>query len=174
MHQHAAQSWIERQLREFTTEWRELMRVVEAAEFVQQIVTRANRGAGGRIDEGEGLDLAKLEGFHAQNDLGEVRPLDFRHGEAIALLKVILFVKADAQAIAHATGAAGTLIRAALRHRFHRQALGPRAWIVATHAGEAGIDHHGDARNGDGGLRDVRGDHDATFAPRLKHALLLR
>lgn len=73
---------------------------------MQQIVTGADGGADGRIDEGEVLDLAELEGFHAQDDLGEVGALDFRHGELVPLLKILLRVKADADAVLHAAGAA--------------------------------------------------------------------
>ena len=114
LQQHAAQRGVQWQAGEFAAKWRELVRFTEGAEFVQQIVTRADGRTDGRIDEGEILDFAELEGLHAQDDLSEVCTLNLRHGEAVALLKIFLRVKSDADAVLHATGTARTLIGAAL------------------------------------------------------------
>src|ERR1043165_6513813 len=95
----------------------------------------------GRIDEGEVLDVTQLEGLHAQDDLREVRALDLRHGEAVALQEILMRVQADAHAILHTTRATGTLIGTALRYRLHRQALCARAGVVVADARQPGIDH---------------------------------
>ncbi len=114
LQQHATQGGIQRQAGEFAAKRRELVRFVEGAELVEQIVASANGGADGRIDKGEVFDLAELVGLHAQDDFGEVRALNLRHGEAVPLLKILLRVQADADAVLHAASTASTLIGAAL------------------------------------------------------------
>ena len=149
------------------------MRFAERSKFVQQIVTRADGRTDGRIDEGEILDLAELEGLHAQDDLGEVRTLNLRHGEAVALFKIFLRIQTDADAVLHTACTAGTLVGAALGDSLDGQALGARAWIVTADASEAGVHHVTYAWNGDGGFGDVCGDDDAALTARLEDALLL-
>ena len=141
---------------------------------MQQRITAADGGGLRRLNEGKGLDLAHAKRLHAQDDLREIRALDFRLRELRALQKILLAVKPHTYTGAHATGAASALVSAALRHGFDGQALGPRAWIVAAHAREAGINDDGDARDGQRGLRHIRRDDDAPLWPRREHPLLIR
>ena len=171
--QHAAQRGVERQAREFATERRHHLRLVQRTEFMQQLIAAADGGVRGWIDEGEALDLAELERHHAQDDFRQVRALNLGHRELVARVEVFLREQANAHAVLNTTRAARALVATALRHRFHRQTLGPRARIVAADARKAGVHDVANARDGDGGLRHVRRDHDPTFAPWREDALLL-
>ncbi len=72
-----------------------------------------------------------------------------------------------------AAAAALALVGRGLRDRLDRQPLHLQPRAVAADARRAGIDHRADARDGQRGLGDVRGEHDAPAAVRAEDALLL-
>ena len=76
-------------------------------------------------------------------------------------VEVLLGVQPDADAVGDAAAAALALVGAGLRDRLDRQPLDLGAVAVAADAGGAGVDDVLDARDGQRGLGDVRGQHDA-------------
>ncbi len=171
--EHAAERGIDGEPREFVAERREFVPIVQRAELVEQRVAGANGGSDGGVEKRERLDIAEPERLHAQDDFREIRPLDLRLREARALREIFLRIEPDAGAILHAPRTARALVRAALRDVLDRQPLGPRARIVAAHAGKPGIDHIANARQGERSLRDVRGHDHAAARARREDALLL-
>ena len=84
------------------------------------------------------------------------------------VIEILLRVEPDANACLHAPRAAFALVGAALRYRLDRQALGARARVVTADAGQPGINHIADARNGQRRLGDVGRDDDLAARRRAR------
>src|SRR5690606_32856415 len=78
LEKHAADSGIDRKLRELAPERSELAARVDRAQLLEQIVSSVYGRLARRVDEGKCIHLAKTRGEHAQDDFREVRPLDLR------------------------------------------------------------------------------------------------
>ena len=120
LQEHSPKRRIDGKSREFVADAREFVCVVNRAEFVEQRVSRADRSGVRRIDERKRIDVAKPERLHPQNHLREIRALDFRLRECVALVVVVLCVKSDADAFSDTPRAACALVCAALRNLLHR------------------------------------------------------
>ncbi len=127
-----------------------------------------------RVDEGERRDVPQPDRGHLQDHGGEVGAQDLRVGELRPGLEVVLGVQPDADAVRDTAAPAGPLPRGGLRDRFDRQTLHLGAQAVPRDAGLPGVDDVPDAWDGQGGLRDVRGQHDTAPGVRGEHAVLLR
>src|SRR6185437_12148277 len=92
----------------------------------------------------------------------QVRALDLGVGELRAALEVLFRVEPDADAVGDAAAAALALVGTGLRDRFDGEALHLGAQAVAADAGGARVDHVPDAGDGERGLGDVGGEHDAA------------
>ena len=69
---HAADLRIERQLGQFVADRRQfLARLVDGAEFRQQLVAVGDHARRRRFEEGEVLDIAQVQRLHAQDDAGQ-------------------------------------------------------------------------------------------------------
>ncbi len=169
---HPADPRIERQLRELAADRRQRIGVVDRAELGQQLVAIGDRPARRRIEEREVLDRAEAERLHPQDHAGQRRAQDLRIGEARPLREVGLVIEPDADAVADPAAPPCPLVRGRLADRLDQQLLDLVAVAVALDPRRAGIDHVADARHGQRGLGDVRGQHDAARAVRLEHAIL--
>ena len=79
-------------------------------------------------------------------------------------LEVLFRVQPDADAVGDAAAAALALVGAGLRDGLDGEALDLGAQAVAGDAGGARVDDVADAGDGERGLRDVGGEHDAAVA----------
>ena len=173
LEQHPAQGRVNRQAGEVVSQGRELAGFIHRPQFLQQGIAALNGGGGGRIEEGEGLDLAQPECLHPQDDFGQVGALDFGLRVKRTPAEIGLRVEADANAVAHAPASSFALVCAALGNRLDGQALGAGAGIVAAHARQPRIDHVADAGNGERSLSDVRGNYNLGPGGGRKDPLLL-
>ena len=146
---------------------------VDGAQFAEHPDAVVDVGGDGRLDEREGLDVAQARLRHQQDDGCEVGAQDLGVGELGAGLEVLLRVEPDRNAGADAAAAARALVGGGLRHGLDREALHLRPGRVARDAGGARVDHVADPRDGDGGLGDVGGEHDAAGRLRREDALLV-
>ena len=142
-------------------------------QLLQQRVARADGFSGGHVDEREALNVAEAERLQAQDDVGEIRPLDLRLREARALQKILFGIKPDAHAFRHATAAPLPLVGARLRDGLDRQPARARLRRVATQAREARVHDETDAGDRKRGLGDIRREDDFSPLRRREHALLL-
>ena len=99
---------------------------------------------------------------HLEDDAGEVGAQDLGVGELGTPLEVLLAVEPDRDALGDAAAAAGALVGAGLADRLDGQPLHLGAQRVAGDARDAGVDDVPDAGDGQRGLGDVGGQHDAA------------
>jgi hypothetical protein len=173
LEQHASQRGINRQPREVVAEPREGALFIQRAEFLEQRVAVGDGGGRGRLDKRKRFNVAQVKRLHAQNDFGEVGALDLRLRERRARIEILLRVEPDANAFLHAARAAFALVGAALRNRLNRQAFDARARIVTADAGQPGVNHITDARNGQGRFGNVGRDDDLAARRGREDALLI-
>ncbi len=121
-----------------------------------------------------GIGITQLEVEHLQNHAREVGTQDFRFGVLPQLRESFLRIQPDAHARSDPSGASGALQGVALRDHLDGQALDALTRAVTTHALESGIDNIADARNRQGGFRNVGGDHHFTETVLAENAVLLR
>ena len=170
--EHAAEAGIQRKASHGPTLSGELA-IGEGAEFVQQRQGILDRLGFRRIEKGEALDVAEAERPHLQHHRSEVHSLDFRFGVSWARRVVRFGVEANAQTRADSPATAPALVGAGLGNGFDGQPLQLGAVAVAVDARLAGVHDKADVGHGDGGFRDVGGEHDAPLGTRLKHPLLV-
>ncbi|EHM55582.1 hypothetical protein HMPREF9080_00622 [Cardiobacterium valvarum F0432] len=169
----AREAGVNRQVRHLSPKRGEAARFVGGAQFEEQAVAVVDLPRVGRVNEGEGGDVAQFEDEHLQDDGGEVGAQDFRLGVGGALAVVVFAVEADADAAGGTATSAGALVGGGLRDGLNRQALGFGAQAVAADARGAGVDDGFDARHGERGFGDVGGKHDAPRRLRAEDALLV-
>ena len=110
-----------------------------------------------------------------QDRFRKVDALDFGNFAQRTSLVVGLRPQADATARTGTAGAAGALFGGSLRDRLDEQGVDAAVRVEAGDAGETGVDHRADARNGQGSLGDVgRDDHLAAGAWLDRPILLFR
>ncbi len=136
------------------------------AQFAQAPIAVADRARVRHLDEREIFDVAKLEAQHAQDHACERRTQDFRIGELLPRIVILLAVEPQAHAGADAAATPLALLGRGLRDRFDVQAFELVALRVALHARGAGVDHVLDARHRERCLGDVRREHDAPLPNR--------
>ncbi|SIJ67948.1 Uncharacterised protein [Mycobacteroides abscessus subsp. abscessus] len=150
---------------------------LEGTEFGEQCAPVADGLGIGRSEEREAEDLLVARGEsevgHLEDDAGEVGAQDLRVGELGPGCEVGLRVEADADALARSARPSLALVRARLRDPLDRQPLHAGAVRIPGDPGGADVDDVLDAGHGQGGLGDVRGEHDARPGVRLEHLLLL-
>ena len=147
---------------------------VDGPQFDEQLETVPDRLGRGRIEKGEGVDVAQFQRQHAQDDFGEIGALQLGRGVLRPARQVGLAVEPKADPSRHASAPPGALQGAAFRNGLDGQALGAGPRGVPADPCETGIDDVLDARYGQRGLGDVRGHDDAPVVPRPKHPLLVR
>ena len=126
-----------------------------------------------RVEEREVRDLAQAERGHLQEDAGEVGPQDLGIGERRARPQIRLVVQPNADAWTEPPASACTLRRTGLRDRLDGKALHLEARRETRHADLPGVDNRPDARDGEGGLGDVGGEHDPAPDMRREDPVLL-
>ncbi len=156
------------------SQFRQLAAVVQGSQFDQRLAAVLEGGGFGRVEEGELLDVAQLEGLGLQDDRGQVAAEDFGRGKPVAGVVVFLVVEADADAGPDPPAAAGTLVGGGLGDGLNGEPLGLRSGRVAADAGCAGIDHVADAGHGERRLGHVGGNDDSPGAAGMEDPLLLR
>ncbi len=172
--QHAADTWIERQLGQRLADRRQHIVVSQRAEFLQQRVAVADRLGRRRLEEGEALDVGQLQRFHAQDDAGQRGAEDFRIGERRPGIEVRLVVQAHADARRHPAATSGPLARRRLRNRLDLQLLDLVAVGITLDPRQPGVDDVADAGHGQRGFGHIGRQHDAPLAAgRLEDAVLV-
>ena len=184
LEQHAPQTRVDRELREPASHRREpppqvgaraagRRRRTQCAELLEQLDPRRDLAPVGRVEEGERRDVAETERGHAQDHRGQRGAADLGVGELRPRVVVGLAVEPDGDAVGHPPAAPGALAGRGLRHRLDRQPLHLEPVAVPGDASGAGVDDVADAGHGQRGLRDVRGQHDATAGVRGEDPVLL-
>ena len=170
---HPRHARVKRQLGQLATNAGELVRLVERAQLLQQLIAVGDGTAQRRLDKRERLDIGQAQRLHAQNDRCQRRAQDFRIGEAHAAQEITFLVQADADTVRHPATSAGTLVGRRLRDRFDLELLDLVAVRIALDARQPRIHHVADARHRQRRLRHVGGQHDAPRVRRFEHPLLL-
>ena len=172
LEEHSSERGINREPGEISPQRSHVMEIVQAAQFVEQLVTGSDGGRCRGIEKGKGLDLTELERLHAKDDFGEIGTLDFWCGKGGTFRKLSFRPETDADAVAESPCPSSPLVGAALGDVFDRKALGPVAGIVAAHPRQSCVDHGPDTGQRDGCLGDIRGDDDAAPGTGFEHPLL--
>ena len=180
LQEHAAQARVDGQASQLAADARQTRLLAPAGrprfdgpDLGQELRARAHRPGVGRVDEGEGLDVAEAQGEHAEYHRGQRGPLDLRLGEFVACGEVGLRVQADADAVGDAPAPARALVGAGPGDRLDGQALNLRLVGVARYAGGPRVDDVADAGDREGGLGDVRRQDDAPVGVRREDPVLL-
>ena len=169
---HAPDTRVQREAGELLSDAGEFVVVVHRAQLGQQLIPVGN-GAGLRLlDKRKVFHHAQMQGLHAQDHTRQRAAQNFRLGEARALVKVLLVVEADTNAIGHAPATSGALVRRRLADRLDQQLLDLATKAVALHACGAGVDHVPDAWHGERGLRHVGRQHDPPPGMPVENTLL--
>ena len=147
---------------------------VDGAQFGKQLESVPYGLGCGRVQEGEGVDVAQFQHQHAQDDLGEIGALQFGRGILRPVRQVGFAVESQADASGYASAASRPLQGAALRDGLDGQPLGAGPRGVAADPCETGVDDVLYAGYGQRGLRDVRCHHDAAVVARPEDTLLVR
>ena len=170
---HAGDARINGEAGELVAEGGELLFGGDGAEFEEGLVAVGDEFAAGGIEEGELFDGAEAEGFHLQDDGGEVGAEDFGFGEEGSGDEVFFGVEADADAGGDAAAASHALVGGGLGDGFDGEALDFGAGGVAGDSCEAGVDDEADAGDGEGGFGDVGGEDDAAMFGGFEDEFLL-
>ena len=153
--------------------WSPCVPRVDGAELLEQQDAVLDGPGVGRLDEREGRDVPEAEGRHLEDDRGQVGAEDLGLGELGPPREVLLGVEPDAGAGGDPAAAPGPLVRRCLRDGLDGQALHLGAPVVPGDPGRARVDHADDARDGQGGLGDVGGQHDPAAAVGGEDAVLV-
>ena len=173
-HEHAPKLGIQRKFRQRPAHGGQAPEFIEGLKLLQQTPT-VRQGLRLRgLKEGKGFRVPEVQLLHAEHHGGEVRAANLRIGKRGARLEIGRLEEAEAHPWSQAPAAARALGGAGLGNRLHGQTLKLRAIAVAGNSGQPAIDDVADTRHGQGGFRDVRGQHDAPRAPGIKDSLLVR
>ncbi len=145
----------------------------QRTQLLQQLYAGRHVALVGRLHERERRDVAQAEAGHLQDHAGQVGAQDLRFGELRPRLEVLLGVEPDRDAGLDPPAPAGPLVGRGLADRLDRQPLHLGARRVTGDAGDAAVDDVPDARHGQRGLGDVRGEHDPTAAVAGEDPVLL-
>ena len=145
----------------------------QRAQLLEQLDAGAHVALVGRVDEREPADVAEAQRRHLEDHAGQVGAEDLRVGELRSGEVVLLGVQPDRDAVGHASAASGPLVGRGLADRLDREPLHLGAQRVARDAGDAGVDDVADARHGQRGLGDVRGQHHPAPGVLREHPVLL-
>ena len=133
---------------------------------------RTARWSGGSTN-GNRSTWPEPERGHLEDHAGQRGAQDLRLGELRPSLEVLLAVEPDRDAGLDPAAPTGPLLRGGLADRLDRQPLHLGAHRPAADPGEAGVDHRGDAGDGQERLGDVGGEHHAAPGVPLEDAVLL-
>ncbi len=173
---HPAQARVQREMSEFRAgvgQPEAARGAGDRAQLLQQRDAVGHVPGVGRVDEREVLDLAEVQVGHPQDDRGQAGPQDLRLGELGPAVEVGLAVEPDADAVRGAAAPARALAGRGLGDGLDGQPLDLGPVAVARDPRGAGVDDVGDAGDGQRGLGDVGGQHDAAAAVGLEDAVLL-
>mmetsp|Transcript_20473 Transcript_20473/g.61034 ORF Transcript_20473/g.61034 Transcript_20473/m.61034 type:complete len:369 (-) Transcript_20473:525-1631(-) len=135
--------------------------VVEALQVVEHLESAHERLRRGRVQEVEVDQVVDPQLLQGQHHDAEVGPEDLGVGLLRQLrLERLLRVEPETLARLRAAGTPRALRRRGLRHRRNQQGLHSNPGVVDLLLRESGVDDVDDAVDGDGRLRDVRGDDD--------------
>ncbi len=171
---HPADPRVDRQPREIAAQRGQPARIVDGAEFLQQLVAVGDRTRARRLEKRKRLDVAEVQRGHAQDHRRQRAAQDLRIGVARSRRVVVLAIEPDADAGGDAAAAPRALVRRRLGDLLDLQQRRLVAQRVALDAGKPAVDDVADARDGQRGLGDVGREHDAPPPRRREHALLLR
>ena len=107
---HATHARVQRQARQFGADGRQLVRIVDGAQFRQQLVAIRDGARLRSLDEREVLHHAQPQRFHAQDHAGQRTAQDLGVGEAWALREILLLVQPQADPVGDASAAPGPLV----------------------------------------------------------------
>ena len=115
---------IDRQTAQTSADLGQLLLLVDRAQLEERAIAVADGVGLGRIDEREIVQFAQPQGLHLQDHGGQVRPLDLRHGEAVAAQKICLAEKPHANTRPDAAATPLALLGRGLGHGLDGQPLG--------------------------------------------------
>ena len=115
------------------------------------------------VDPAETRKITHSGGFEGKDGLGQVEALDFREFDRRTLDMVAFGPEAQTNSRRGAAGAAGALIGRGAADLFDHERVDAAVGIVAGHAGQSGIDHHGHAVDGEGRFGHIGGDDDLAL-----------
>ena len=144
---HARHSGGDGQVSHVDAETRKALVSIDGAQFLQQLVPTLDGGRLRWIDEGELLHLPELQIEHAENDVGQIRTLDFGLCVFRARAEVLFAVQSHADSFRHTTTATFALLGTRLADGFDRQTLGLCARVVPTYSSKTRVHHESNARN---------------------------
>ena len=107
---HASDPRVERQARQFGAGRRQLVGIVDRAQFVEQLIAVGDGAALRCLEERKALDVTEVQRLHAQDDARQRRAQDLRVGESRPRFEILFVVEPDADAVRHAAAAARTLV----------------------------------------------------------------
>ena len=140
--------------------------VVDGAQFEERFVAVADRFGPGRIEKGEFVDGAKVEGQRLQDHAARLVRWISGDGERSRARIIFFAEEADADAGADAAAAALCAGRPRLARRLRSAVAGPCCGAIAADAGGAGVDDVADARHGERRFGHVRREDDPAAAVR--------
>ncbi|GEM_PF-5871 len=140
---------------------------------MEEIFSGIEGGIGGRIEPAENVRIAKTGGVQVEAKLGEFAARDFGSVMLGTAEEVLLREEADDAAGSGASCASGALGGRGAGDALDGEAREPGPGRVRGNAREAGVDDGAHAFDGDGGLGDVCGEDDLSFAAGEDGAVLL-
>ena len=171
--QHARDTRVERQAREFPAHVRQFIVIAHRAEFLQQRVAIGDCSRRRRVDERKLRRVPEVQPLGAQDHGGKRRAQHFRVGVLGARLEIVFVVEPDADAVRHAAAAPGSLRGGGTRDFLHPQLLDLVAVAVALDARVTRVDHVANAGHGERCFGHVGGQHDAARVTAwTEHAIL--
>ena len=170
---HAPHPRVQRQFGQGTTHIGQLQRIVNRAQFGQQLVAIGNSPTRRRFQKRKRLHIAQMQRLHAQDHRRQRRTQNLGVGKARPAIEIGLVVQANANAIGHAAATACALVSCGLAHRLNQQLLHLAAQAVSLHASGARIHYIADARHRERGLGHVGGQHNAALPFGVKNQILL-
>ena len=141
-------SRIDRQSRQLAAEFRQLISIVDRAEFKQCSVAVTNRRRLRRFKKRKLFQSSQIQRLGLQNHGRKIRPHDFWRSEFLARRKILFVEEPNANARCDASASSRSLIGRRLRDRLDRQPLHLATRRVPTDARGSGVDHRQNSRHG--------------------------
>ena len=172
---HAGEARRQRQGADGATLIRDGAIAIERAQTLQQRARLLDGRRGRRIEPGERRRIARAPGGEVEDEAGKIGGENFRRGKGVERAGRGLLPQAIADAGLGASRAAAALVGGGARHADRLQPRQADVGLIARRAGQAAVDHHPDALDGERGLGDGCRQHDLPPSRRGgRHGEILR